>query len=410
MKTDATLLVIGYVWPEPNSSAAGKRMMQLLQSFIQANYEIVFASAAQKSGFEANLIALGITEKQIQLNHASFDAFISDLNPTVVLFDRFFMEEQFGWRVSKNCPNALKILDTEDLHFLRHARQIAWKENREVNVQDLQSDFAKREVASILRCDCSLIISEYEMKLLQTSYAISPDILWYYPLFFQKLADSNSPFLERKDFIFIGNFWHEPNWQAVKYLKEQIWPLVSKALPQVSMQIYGAYASEKVLQLHNLKQRFIVNGRAENALQKVSAARVCLAPLSFGAGLKGKLLEAMQVGTPSITTQVGAEGIASTEDWPGFVAQTPENIALAAVQLYSDFETWQSAQNKGFWILENRFKQELYEEDFLEHVVSLRQNLKKHRERNFMGAVLQHQTMASTEYMSRWIEAKTKLS
>jgi hypothetical protein len=118
MKTDATLLVIGYVWPEPNSSAAGKRMMQLLQSFIQANYEIVFASAAQKSGFEANLIALGITEKQIQLNHASFDAFVSDFNPNVVLFDRFFIEEQFGWRVSKNCPNALKILDTEDLVVL----------------------------------------------------------------------------------------------------------------------------------------------------------------------------------------------------------------------------------------------------------------------------------------------------
>jgi glycosyltransferase involved in cell wall biosynthesis len=248
------------------------------------------------------------------------------------------------------------------------------------------------------------------MQLLQTSYAISPDILWYYPLFFQKLDASTSSFKERKDFIFIGNFWHEPNWQAVKYLKEQIWPLVSKALPQVSMQIYGAYASEKVLQLQNLKQRFIVNGRAENALQKVSAARVCLAPLSFGAGLKGKLLEAMQVGTPSVTTQVGAEGIASSEDWPGFVAQTPENIALAAVQLYDDFDTWQSAQNKGFSILENGFKQELYEGDFLEHVVSLRQNLKKHRERNFMGAVLQHQTMASTEYMSRWIEAKTKLS
>ena len=83
------------------------------------------------------------------------------------------MEEQFGWRVAENCPDALRILDTEDLHCLRLARQKAFKEKREFATADLLvEEVAKREIASILRCDFSLMISEYEMELFQTVFKI----------------------------------------------------------------------------------------------------------------------------------------------------------------------------------------------------------------------------------------------
>ena len=401
------LLVIGYVWPEPKSSAAGTRMMQLLQLFARAQYKIVFASAAQKSGFETALNDWGIEEVVIQLNHPSFDDFVQALQPQVVMFDRYFMEEQFGWRISKMVPNALKILDTEDLHFLRHARHQAWKENREVRVSDLQSDYAKREIASILRCDCTLVISSYEIELLQNTFKIDAKLLFYFPLLMEAETHNLPAFEQRKDFVFIGNFWHEPNWQAVKYLKEQVWPILSKLLPQVSLQIYGAYPSQKVLQLHQVKQRFMVNGRATHAADVMIQARVCLAPLLFGAGLKGKLLEAMQQGTPSVTTWIGAEGIAPANDWPGFVAHSPETIAQAAAQLYSEADIWHKAQTRGFLCLQNGFRPDLFEATFLAHLNWLTQHRVSHREANFMGAILQHHTLASTEYMSRWIEAKS---
>ena len=92
---------------------------------------------------------------------------VKELNPEIVLFDRFMVEEQFGWRVTECCPDALKILDTEDLHCLRQARQVAVKENREFTLNDLYSDVAKREIASILRCDLTLMVSEFEINLLQ---------------------------------------------------------------------------------------------------------------------------------------------------------------------------------------------------------------------------------------------------
>lgn len=117
-----TLLIIGFVWPEPNSSAAGGRMLQLITQFQQQGFSITFACPAMDSDFMADLSSLNIDKKSIALNCSSFDTFIRELNPAVVLFDRFMIEEQFGWRVAENCPDALRILDTEDLHCLRLAR------------------------------------------------------------------------------------------------------------------------------------------------------------------------------------------------------------------------------------------------------------------------------------------------
>lgn len=119
------LLIIGFVWPEPKSSAAGSRMLQLIEVFQSENYHITFASTCGKGDKAFNLENLGIEQVTIQLNHSSFDEFIKVLDPDLVLFDRFMTEEQFGWRVAQQCPNALRILDTEDLHALRKGRQEA---------------------------------------------------------------------------------------------------------------------------------------------------------------------------------------------------------------------------------------------------------------------------------------------
>ena len=121
------MLIIGLVWPEPTSSAAGWRMLQLVDLFISQGFEITFASAASKSEHSFPLASKGVMEVEIKLNDSSFDEFIKGLNPDVVLFDRFMTEEQYSWRVMQTCPHAIRILDTEDLHFVRQARQEAYK-------------------------------------------------------------------------------------------------------------------------------------------------------------------------------------------------------------------------------------------------------------------------------------------
>ena len=406
------LLIIGFVWPEPNSSGAGTRMLQLIELFLKQGWKITFASAASDSEFMFDVTSLGVEKVAIAINDSGFDDFVKALNPTIVLFDRFMVEEQFGWRVVEQCPNALRVLDTIDLHSLRIARQKATKEQADFHLDDLYSDTAKREIASILRCDISLLISEVEMELLQKHYKIDRSLLYYLPFLVdaidQESIQSWLDFEERKDFIFIGNFLHEPNWNAVQYLKESIWPLIRKELSEASMQIYGAYPSQKVLQLHNPKERFLVLGRAKNAFDVVSKARVVLAPLRFGAGAKGKLIEAMQCGTPSVTTAIGAESMNGDLAWSGSIADDPEAIAKAAVVLNQDQNLWCQAQQNGVVIVNQRYERSLFENDFIAHLLSVKNNLAPHRNANFMGAILLHHTTASTKYMSRWIEAKNK--
>ncbi|KIA85400.1 glycosyltransferase [Flavobacterium sp. AED] len=407
------LLVIGFVWPEPNSSAAGGRMMQLISLFKAQGFSITFASPAQNSEFMVDLEEHEVDKKSIELNNSSFDDFVKELNPTVVLFDRFMMEEQFGWRVAENCPNALRLLDTEDLHCLRLARQKAFKENRLFSVTDLfLEDVAKREIASILRCDLSLMISEFEMELLKSVFKIDKTLLYYLPFLLEPIEIAQLQelplFENRKNFIFIGNFLHEPNWNAVQYLKETIWPLIRKELPQAVLHIYGAYPSQKVLQLHNNKEGFLIMGRANDAQEVVCNARVVLAPLRFGAGIKGKLLEAMLCGTPSVTTTIGGESMFGDLPWNGFIVDEPSIFADRAVQLYQDEIIWQQAQHSGIKIINKRYQKKIFEDDFSKVVELLQSDLQKHRLTNFMGAMLQHHTLNSTKYMSRWIEAKNK--
>jgi glycosyltransferase involved in cell wall biosynthesis len=405
-----TVLVIGHTFPEPTTTAAGARMMQLLQLFQGASFKITFASTAAISEKTVDLENLGVTLKNIKLNDASFDVFVKELNADIVVFDRFLTEEQFGWRVSTHCPNALKILDTEDLHFLRKSREEAVRKNLVVEDANLFSDVAKREVASIFRCDLSLIISEYEMELLQNTFKIPSEILYYLPFLISNDVDKSKlpRFEERKNFLAIGNLLHAPNVDSVLQLKK-FWGEIRTQLPKTELHIYGAYAPQRILELHNEKEGFLVKGWAEDVESTMSLYRVQLAPLRFGAGLKGKLVDAMRFGLPSVTTNIGAEGLTGGLPFGGAITTLSDDFSSAAVQLYNDENLWSQAQRNGFDIILRKFKKEMFASAYMNHIQLLKSELESHRQKNFIGQVLQHHSLQSTKYMSKWIESKNAL-
>ena len=412
LKATKHILIIGKVWIEPTSSAAGSRTLQLIEVFLQQAWQVSFATAAGDSEFKADLGALGIQEFNIELNNSSFDDLIKALKPDIVLFDRFVTEEQFGWRVAEHCPEALRILDTIDLHCLRVARQTALKQNREFTKNDLFNDTAKRELASIYRCDLTLMISEVEMALLQNEFKVDPALLCYIPFLVDPISEATKEawpdYETRRDFISIGNFLHEPNWDAVLYLKNTLWPLIRNQLPDAKLQIYGAYPSQKVFQLNNTKEGFIINGRAESAQSVMEQARVCLAPLRFGAGIKGKLLDAMLYGTPSVTTPLGAESMSGDLLWNGFIESDPDKFAQAAVNLYREKSLWQTAQKNGFTIINSFYSKKQHVPPILEKIKQVYTNLDQHRLNNFTGSMLMQQSLAATKYMALWIEEKNR--
>ena len=403
-----SLLIIGYVWPEPTATAAGSRMLQIIEQFQFAGYKITFASPAQKPITAFDLNNIEVEQETILLNDVSFDEFLRVLNPTVVLFDRFMMEEQFGWRVAEICPDALRLLDSEDLHFLRKARQEAIKKGVDLPQGIIFSEDAKREIASIYRCDVTLTISEFEMIYLKEVYQIPETILWYLPFLVQVDKTPTPVFEDRQDFLFIGNFIHAPNWDAVLQLKQVVWPKIKKELPKAKLHIYGGYPSDKVFQLHNAKDGFLVHGRAEEVAKVMQEAKVCLAPMRFGAGLKGKLIDAMQNNTPFTTTEIGAEGMFGSFMMENSVANSEEDFINKAVQLYTDENLWNIESDKGKQILKTRFEKSIFQKEFSVKLQDLKVNIKTYRAQNFIGTMLQHHTLKSSMYLSKWIAEKNK--
>jgi len=420
------VLIIGYVWPEPRSSAASGHMMQIIQCFLEQDWRITFASPATEGEHKADLAALGIDEVGIELNSSSFDEFVTELAPDIVLFDQFMIEEQFGWRVEKHCPDALRILETSDLQSLRNTRHNQLKRhlNESPQPDDLEEffgssistiytematgDLAQREVAALFRSDLNLMTSDVEMQLLSTQFAVPESLLHWCPLMVEGAACEPGSFDDRAHFLSIGNFRHAPNWDAVLWMKNAIWPLIRQQLPKAQLHIYGSYTPPKATALHNAAQGFHVMNWAEDALQVMAQARVCLAPLRFGAGIKGKLIDAMLCGTPSVTTPIGAEAMSGEHPWPGLIASSAEDIANAAVRLYQDRALWDQAQQAGTTLLQARYQHEQHCASLIKRIEQLRQNLPAHRAANFVGAMLRHHHHKSTQYMAQWIEAKNR--
>ncbi|MFT4777009.1 MAG: glycosyltransferase involved in cell wall biosynthesis [Oleispira sp.] len=421
------ILIIGYVWPEPNSSAAGSRMMQLIAAMRAQDWQVTFASPAQLSEHMADLAEHDVLCQEIELNNESFDHYITALNPNIVIFDRFMMEEQFGWRVEKFCPDALRVLNTEDLHSLREARQNAIKKGHIVDIsqpaeikQYLHSDLAIREVAAIFRSDLILMISSVEIALLIEHFQVPEQQLLYLPFMLSPLKDDDiqqlPSFAERAHFISMGNFRHAPNWDVVLQLKQHIWPLIRQQLPKAEMHIYGAYPPPKATQLHNAKQGFHIKGWADDAKAVFKNARILLAPIRFGAGIKGKFSDAMACGTPSITTSIGAEGMIDCEglNWSGEIILLEEMMndsqafADAAVTAYQDESAYRKYQQNGFQILNQQYDKNYWQGQLISRLISQSESLPALRQDNFFSLMLRHHSMKSTQYMAQWIEAKNK--
>lgn len=399
------ILIIGLVVPEPTSSAAGWRMLQLIEQLKQISSDIHFATAATKSESSFPLETIGVKEHSIVLNHASFNDFVLQLNPQIVLYDRFMTEEQFGWRVKQMCPEAVTVLDTEDLHFVRRARAEAFKKNEEVN---LDTADCYRELSSVYRSDLSIVISKTEYDLLCHQFQIPEKQLLYLPFIEDEISEEEftqlPAFHERKNLMFIGNFIHEPNYQTVVLLKKY-WNKLRKRLPETELHIYGAYPPQKVLQLNNENERFIVKGKEENVDETMKNYRVLVAPIPFGAGLKGKFIDGFRNGLLNVTTKVGAEGM-NTELWGGLIAVNEEDFIDKTVLLYEDETLWKQLQEKGKQLVNEEFSIKKWNGILKNRLEEILKNSAKHRSDLFVQKILWQNSLQATKYMSLWIETK----
>jgi O-antigen biosynthesis protein len=410
------ILWIVLVWPEVTSSAAGMRTTQLVYFLQEAGHEVQVSSPCKTNAHREKLDSNYIPTFIFEPNNVSFDVYIKNYNPDIVIFDRFMTEEQFSWRVKEQCPNAIRILDTIDLHSLRRARTEKFKKNKIVSnltLSELQTNDAIREVASIYRSDLSLIISDYEYLLLQNHYKI-PNSLIGMCRYFCELQKDSPKFENRTNFICIGNFNHAPNHDSFHFLHQHLWKRIKLKLNHlgqnhVELHIYGSYLTPDFLRLDNPLTGFRVKGWCENVSTTMQYYRINLAPLRFGAGIKGKISDGWANGTPCITTPIGAEGMHEGYEFGGCVEEDWEIFAESSAALYFDEHSWNKKQEYGYHIIKKLYNKN----DILNNLTALLKNtinnLESRRVENFFGQMLWHHQFRSTEYFSRWIEAKNKV-
>ncbi|MCT4664399.1 MAG: glycosyltransferase [Flavobacteriales bacterium] len=401
-----TVLIIGMVFPEPNTTAAGSRMIQLISEFQKRNYRLIFATTASLSEFSFDLESIGVSCYSILLNDSSFDTFLEKNNPDIVLYDRFVMEEQFGWRVRKKLPLALEILDTEDFHALRKTRQLAYNKDIDFKLKMMENEpICYREIASILRVDFSLIISRFEMDLLRNHFQISEEKCCYLPFFeTQEIPQSVIPWEARKDFFTIGNLQHAPNVASVEYVYHKIWKGIKTGLPEVRFLAYGAYSPPRIQQLHQAKKGFEIVGQAPDLTSVFQQGKVLLAPLPFGAGIKGKIKEAMRFGVPIVTNTVGAESMGDElENWAGFITDSPQEMIHQAIELYKNQNLWEEKSKIGKELFQKLYQNPQYFECFFERIALGKRTSKT----SFYQKLTAYHSNRSLEFMSRWIESKS---
>lgn len=395
---------IGKTWPDSSASAAGTRMLDIISILKPHSETVHFASSAIRQDTCDRLDDLVC--HNIELNNDSFNDWITEINPDLVIFDRFMIEEQFGWRVSQCCPKAIRVLDTSDFHGLRHAREQAIKSG---GTPDIFNDISLREYAAIARCDLTLMISNYEVTLLTDQFSISRDYLWHVP-FLQKAPDRQSVngFAGRNHVMFVGGFKHAPNVDAVRWLYNEIWPLVRQQLADVECHIYGPYAPGSITQLHQPKKGFFIKNRAENIRITMQHYRLNLATLRYGAGNKGKVIDGWVTGTPTITTQIAAEGMSGNTNLLPQPSDEPESIARQIITLFTDEPAWNDARDRGIELLLEHNDPSLHAKLLIQKLTDISDNLDNYRHRNMLGRLLQKQQFRAEEYMSRWIDLKNR--
>jgi O-antigen biosynthesis protein len=436
MPKSRRILFIGPVFPEPTSSAAGSRTHSLLECFRSRGDSILFASASDQNAFSERLRENGIKTVKIGPNDPEFDCIVKEFSPEVVVFDRFMLEEQFGWRVSEVAPDALRILDTIDLHFLRRVRgdwlkaALAGKgegaaiEDAEFtrishSLDGIETTDCLRELASLYRSDLSLILSRFEMRLLIDRFHVDPTLLQFLGFSYPEPEPSKWPRIENtRNFVSIGNFRHLPNRDATYWLARELWPKIREELSrkgeaEVEFHLYGAYPPREIMALDSPSTGFRVLGPAVESIPTLRDYRVCLAPIRFGAGIKGKIADAWAAGVPVVTSPLGAEGMESEADgaFAGMVAESADDFVRKAASAYLDSERGEVFRERGVRALSSLYSEEKNRQMFLGQIDSLLESperLAEHRRRNLVGRILNQESHGRTKYLSKWIEAKNR--
>jgi GT2 family glycosyltransferase len=337
------VLVIDAYTPEPNQDSGSLRLVYLMDCFLKLGYGVTFmpdnrafaghyTTDLQKRGVEVIYTPwLPSLQKFFSQRGSEFD---------FVMVSRHYVASRYTRLIRKHCPQARFIFDTVDLHYLREERQ-AELENS-LPLQRAAAQTKRSELGVINAADATLVVSPVEKTVLAEA---APDARVHVISNVHKVVGSRKPFAERKDLFFVGGYQHPPNIDAAQWFVKKIWPLVRAELPDAQFHLIGSKATESVRALHG--NGVLFHGFVESLEPWLDDCRLAVAPLRYGAGIKGKVNISMSRGQPVVATPCAVEGMFAEPGRDILVAESAEDFAREVVRLYRDEELWNLVSASG---------------------------------------------------------------
>jgi GT2 family glycosyltransferase len=337
------ILVIDYHLPMPDKDAGSVRMFHILNILHQLGHRVTFipgnlasippyTDELQKRGIEVIYHPYVKKVRDYLIAHgSSFDA--------VVLSRCDFARKHIA-DVRIFAPQSRIIFDTVDLHFLREESEAHLTGDPEIQRSAQETQQLEHEL--IDQTDETWVVSSVEQKLLREA---RPDKSIEIVSTIAAVPGSKTPFARRRDWLFIGGFQHTPNVDAVLFFVHKIYPLVSEHLPDAKFYIIGDKAPPEIVALAT--ERIIVAGWQRDIRPFFDSAKLSVAPLRFGAGIKGKINQSMGFGVPVVATTLAVEGMPLINRKDILVADEPEDFAQALIELYESEELWKRVSENG---------------------------------------------------------------
>ena len=338
------VLVIDAQVPRPDHDSGSLRLVNLMRLLREEGAHVVFmpanrtrvtpyTEALQHMGVEAwHAPSAPALPAWLRMHGARFDA---------VMVSRHYVAGELLPLLRAHAPRARRVFDTVDLHYLREAR-----------AADLAGDVAQARVAArtrahelavIAAADVTLVVSEVERALLAQD---APGARVEVVSNLHQVAGPGPGFDARDGIVFVGGFRHPPNVDAVHWFVEEVFPKVRARLPGVTFHCIGSHppAGLQALAAH---EGVVMHGHVPDITPWMAGARVAVAPLRYGAGVKGKVNLSMAHGQPVVATSCAVEGMHLADGHDVLVADGADAFADAVVRAHTDATLWQSLATHG---------------------------------------------------------------
>ena len=352
---DLSILVIDVWMPTPDRDSASLRIVNLLSILEQMAGKLTFGFGdspgwRNSEKWKSSVQPFEDTMIEFLDGHTAIDVHLQEQGHDydVVILSRLNVAKQYMQSVRQFAPQAVVVFDTTDLHFLRGFRGA--KVTGKVKLMK-SALLAKRDELAIAReADCTVVVSPIEKSILEdecpgSSVHIVSNIHIVY--------GSKQKFSERNGIIFVGSFQHHPNVDGMMYFYENIYPLLKIKMPDVKITIIGSDPPEWLKRAGT--DRFIITDYVPDIETYFNHSRLSIAPLRYGAGVKGKVLLSMGYGVPVVATSMAAEGIPVKNGYDMFIEDTPESFSDAILNLYQNEILWDQMSINGLEIISQHF-------------------------------------------------------